>query len=447
MTLSRVFACLAIPLLALSIGAPPARAQVGSTTDILTGVISDPDSKPLAGATVDATAVDGQITRHALTGTNGRYTILFPDGGGQYRVTVRCIGMAPLAFVVNRQADEDRLVRDVALSPTSARLQEVTVSARRRTPRDRQTPGATGRILSGDQAERLPIDASDLAGLAALAPGVVPIGATDSTGSAFSVAGQRPTANNITLDGLTFGGGSIPQDATRTTRIITNTYDVARGQFSGGQVATTTKGGTNSPAGSFSYSLRDRALEWGTGENGSFGGASTQNQLGGGFGAPIVKDKLFFFGAAQGRWQSADLASLLSANPATLQRLGVSTDSVARFLALVNGQSVPALEGGVGNNRSTNAGSAIARADYIINDSHSLMIRGDWRLNSQNPTRISAYSLPMGGGTMHDQGGGIMVALTSHFGSTVINEGRAYGSIDNRKSAPFLELPAARVQI
>ena len=424
-----------------------ARAQVGSTTDILTGVVTGPDGNPLAGATVDATALDGQITRHAQTGNNGRYTILFPDGGGQYRVTVRFLGMAPITFVDTRQSDEDRLVHDVALSPTSTRLQEVTVVARRRTPRERETPGTTGRAISGDQAERLPVDASDLAGLAALAPGVVPIGATDSTSTAFSVAGQRPTANNITLDGLTFGGGSIPQDATRSTRVITNTYDVARGQFSGGQVATTTKGGSNTPAGSFSYSLRDRSLEWGQSSNGAFGGASTQNQLGGGFGGPIVRDKLFLFAAAQGRWRSDDLASLLSANPATLRRLGVASDSVARFLALVGSQGVPTLEGTVGDDRSTNAGSALVRMDYIISDAHSLMIRGDWRRNSQDPTRVSAYSLPMGGGTMRNQGGGLMAALTSHFGSAVINEARAYGSIDDRSSSPFLELPAARVQI
>ncbi|HLB08304.1 MAG TPA: carboxypeptidase-like regulatory domain-containing protein, partial [Gemmatimonadaceae bacterium] len=107
---SRVPACLATWFALSTLAAAGAGAQVGSTTDILTGVVSGPDSKPLAGATVDATAVDGQITRHAQTGNNGRYTILFPDGGGQYRVTVRLIGMAPIAFVVNRQADEDRLV-------------------------------------------------------------------------------------------------------------------------------------------------------------------------------------------------------------------------------------------------------------------------------------------------------------------------------------------------
>jgi len=445
-SISRGFFSFAVFVLVL-VSSSGASAQVGSTTDILTGVVTGPDAKPLAGASVDATATDGQITRHATTGSNGRYTILFPDGGGQYRVTVRFLGMAPISFVLSRQADEDRLVRDVALSPTTSRLQEVTVTARRRTPRERATPGSTGRVLSGDQVERLPVDASDLAGLAALAPGVVPIGATDSTNSAFSVAGQRPTANNITLDGLSFGGASIPQDATRTTRIITNTYDVARGQFSGGQVATTTKSGSNTAAGSFTYSLRDRALEWGGSSNGAFGGAGTQNQLGGGFGGPIVHDKLFFFAAAQGRWRSDDLASLLSANPATLRRLGVASDSVARFLALVSSEGVPALEGTVGDDRSTSAGSALLRMDYIINDAHSLMIRGDWRLNSQDPTRINAYSLPTGGGTMRDQGGGLMAALTSHFGSTVINEARAYGSVDDRRSSPFLALPAARVQI
>jgi hypothetical protein len=445
-TLARASLRFAILLIALA-SAARANAQVGSTTDILTGVVTGPDGKPLAGAAVDATALDGQITRHAQTGNNGRYTILFPDGGGQYRVTVRFLGMAPITFMDTRQADEDRLVRDVALSPTSARLQEVTVVARRRTPRERTTPGTTGRAISGDQAERLPVDASDLAGLAALAPGVVPIGATDSTSTAFSVAGQRPTANNITLDGLTFGGGSIPQDAARSTRVITNTYDVARGQFSGGQVATTTKGGSNTPAGSFSYALRDRSLEWGQSSNGAFGGASTQNQLGGGFGGPIVRDKLFLFAAAQGRWRSDDLASLLSANPASLRRLGVASDSVARFLALVGSQGVPALESTVGDDRSTNAGSALVRMDYIINDAHSLMIRGDWRRNTQDPTRVSAYSLPMGGGTMRDQGGGLMAALSSHFGSAVINEARVYGSLDDRRSSPFLALPAARVQI
>src|SRR2546428_12875684 len=81
--------------------------------------------------------------------------------------------------------------------------------------------------------------------------------------STFSVAGQRPTANRITLDGLSFGGAMVPQDAVRSTRVVTNSYDVARGQFSGGLVASTTRSGTNVTQGAFTYNGRDRALAWG----------------------------------------------------------------------------------------------------------------------------------------------------------------------------------------
>src|SRR4029079_13442371 len=96
--------------------------------------------------------------------------------------------------------------------------------------------------------------------LATLAPGVVGIAATDSTSAAFSVAGLRPDANNVTLDALSAGGSSVPQDAVRNTRVITSTYDVARGQFSGGEVASTTRSGTNVAQGSYTYTLRDRDL-------------------------------------------------------------------------------------------------------------------------------------------------------------------------------------------
>src|SRR5439155_1327322 len=64
----------------------------------------------------------------------------------------------------------------------------------------------TGRDLRSEAMSRLPIAASDLSVLATLAPGVVGIAETDSTRSTFSVAGQRPTANRVTLDGLSYGG-------------------------------------------------------------------------------------------------------------------------------------------------------------------------------------------------------------------------------------------------
>src|SRR5689334_24863264 len=97
--------------LVVVIAAPvAARAQVGSTTDIITGKITSPDGKPVEGARVDAMSVETGVTRSRTTNDKGQYTILFPDGGGSYRMTVRYLGFAPVTFTLARQADEDRLV-------------------------------------------------------------------------------------------------------------------------------------------------------------------------------------------------------------------------------------------------------------------------------------------------------------------------------------------------
>ena len=79
---------------------------------------------------------------------------------------------------------------------------------------------------------------------------------------------------------------------------------------------------------------------------------------------------------------------------------------------------------------------------------HSLMFRADWRLNTQDPTRVSAYRAA--DARRHVARSGRRASwssLTSHFGSSVINEMRTYGAIDDRTANPFLVLPAARVQI
>ncbi len=425
-----------------------ATAQVGATTDIITGTVTGPDSQPLAGAVVQAISLETQISRQRTTDARGRFTIVFPDGGGQYQLIARYIGMAPTRLTIARQADEDRLVADIRLGLAAIPLEPVTVTARRN-PRDgeRPTPGSTERDLSPQLLARLPIDASDLNTIATLAPGVVGIAGTDSTDAAFSVAGQRTTANDITLDGMSFGSGSVPQDAVRSTRVVTSTYDVARGQFSGGLVASTTRSGTNVPQGSFTYTLRDKDLAWGGPTASPFGQGYTQNQLGGGMGGPIIANKLFVFGALQGRWRAQGLTSLASADAATLARLGVSPDSVARFIGLAQQSGTPITVPGLPDDRATDNTTGLVRLDWNLSDAQTLMLRFDGRWNSQQPTRLGALALPPTGGTMSQTGGGIMGSLTSYFGGNFINEARGYVSSSRRDNTGYVTLPAGRVQV
>ena len=145
----------------LATAAPAAlHAQVGATTDIITGVVTDSAGRPLAEASVEALSLETQITRRQFTDQRGRYTIVFPDGGGQYRMTARLIGMAPHTATVMRQADEDRLVWNVKLGTSIIELEAVTIRGARRPVRHRPPVAQRRGLLPRCCSQRLPAAAS-----------------------------------------------------------------------------------------------------------------------------------------------------------------------------------------------------------------------------------------------------------------------------------------------
>ncbi len=423
-----------------------ASAQVGSTTDIIMGQVTSPEGKPLPGAKVEATSAETQITRTKTTDADGRYSILFPDGGGSYHVQVISIGYAPQRFNVVRNNDEDRLVHDVVMGRNATVLQSVQVRAApaRNSNNQRPEAGSTGRGLPPGLIDRLPIDAGDLNALATLAPGVIGVAGTDSTPASFSVGGQPANQNSLTLDGLSLGSGSVPQEAIRNTRVITSTYDVARGRFTGGQVASTTRGGTNVFAGALNYALRDPNLEFVDDGGNAFSQKYTQNQVSGGFGGPIIKNKLFTFGALTLTRRTDPLQSLLAADPLALQRLGTNGDSVSRFLSLLDRYGLQPTSAQIPDERLNDNASALVRVDYNLGEANTLMLRGDWRGSIQDASRVSPFAVPHSGGDAKGSGGGGMITLTSHYAS-FINELRGYSSIDKRNTDPYINIPSGRV--
>jgi hypothetical protein len=424
----------------------PVSAQVGSTTDIVMGRVTGPDTSRIAGARVELTSSETGITRRKTTDEKGEFSILFPDGGGNYTIKVTSIGFGPYTGNVSRQSDEDRLVHNVRLTRNPQVLAAVQVRANNNQgqQQDRPTAGSQERNLSAAQLDRLPIDKGDLASIAALAPGVIGTSATDSTAASFSVGGQPTNQNQITLDGLSFGSGSVPSEAVRSTRVITNTYDVSRGQFTGGQVASTTRGGTNNIQGVFTYALRDPELEFVDESSATFGQKYMQNSLSFGAGGPIVEDEMFVFGAASVSRRTNPLSSLLAANSQTLTRLGASQDSVTRFLNRLNVLGVRATLPGIPDERLNDNASAIVRYDWSLGELHTLTVRGDWRGQLQDATRISSNAVPSTGGNLKTMGGGVMATLTSHVHG-LINEARIYQSSDRQHTEPYLIAPDGRV--
>src|SRR6266568_5070413 len=71
----------------------PLRAQ---QVDVIRGQIVGPEGKPLEDAKVTATSLSGNVNRSARTDKNGRYTITFPGGEGDYFVEFAALGYAAL---------------------------------------------------------------------------------------------------------------------------------------------------------------------------------------------------------------------------------------------------------------------------------------------------------------------------------------------------------------
>src|SRR6185503_18330083 len=177
-----------------------------------------------------------------------------------------------------------------------------------------------------------------------------------------------------------------PSEATRSTRVITSTYDVSRGQFSGGLIASTKRSGTNNLQGNFGYQLRDEALVISGEDESPLSQGYTQNQFSGGLGHSIVHDRFFGFGSLQLRRRDDIVPSLYNADPATLSRLGVSPDSVTRFFQLAGANSL-APGSYFDANRLEDNLSGLLRLDWIMPNGSSLSIRGDGSWNDQDPSR------------------------------------------------------------
>ena len=427
----------------------PARAaaQVGQGTDIITGVITADDGTPIPDATVEAFSLETQVTRRARTDARGRFTILFTDGGGQYRMSVRVLGMTPRIQLVQRDADEDRLTWNVQLRGSPITLEGIDVTGQQNLRGgEAPTPGSLERAFNPDQLAQLPLDPTDLASLAGLVAGVLPLGGTDSTASSFSVAGLGPDANAVTLDGLLFGNTTVPQEGLRQTRVVTSTYDVSRGQFSGGLVSSTTRSGSNVVQGSSMFTYRNPDFAVNPGDS-PYTQGYTQSQVSAGIGGPIVKDKAFLFVSGMARLRSDPQQTLLSGSPTDFTHLGVAPDSVSRFLQIVDSLGVPVNSVTGGATRASNNYSGLARFDWLLSNEHTLTLRGNWNGTSQDPARVGTLALPQTGGDLTNSSGGFMATVTSHFGATVLNEVHGFWQGARNNGDPFSTLPQGRVQV
>lgn len=440
----RTLRALALILASFCVVTPRAQAQAGTATDVIAGRVTDGQTgAPLTGAIVTATSVVTQQVRNVRTGADGRYIVVFAEGGGRFVVQARAIGYAPMVTTLERRPETDRIRGDFVLKPVVLVLDSIVVVARG----DSTDVAGVGRIISQARVSRLPLDASgDLGALAGLAPGVVGIAGTDTTAAQFSVGGQRPTQNHISFDGLTIADATVPRDAIRTTRVVTSTYDVAKGQFSGGEVASTTRSGTNAWKSSLTYDRQGQELEAGAAPSPAFSREYQLDRISGSLGGPLIAKRLFGFVAIETSRKTNPLATLLATDPITDLRLGVNPDTVQRVLALATAAGLPLHPAGIPDQQSLNRGSILARFDYTANDANHVVLRANWNGGLDRGTRANPRALLQYLGRSNTSSGGVFLGLTTQAGA-MTNDVRATAQLQDRHETGYVAIPRGRLFI
>jgi len=296
--------------------ASDARAQ-GVTTGAMTGIVTNDQQQPVAGANVIAIHLPSGTTYEATSRADGRFAIPGMRVGGPYSVTVAYTGSGGgTAFqpeTVDNLMVNLGVATDVPVTVKAIAVQEsITVTAQVDAVFSSSRTGAATSVSREDIAS-LPTVTGKISDLTRMTPQTV----------GTSVAGQDNRQNNMTVDGSYFnspfglgqgqpGGRTniapISLESIEQVQVSVAPYDVRQGNFIGGAVNTVTRSGTNQLTGSFYYRTRNESYV-GTEADGLAvnPGTFTFRNIGGWAGAPIVKNKLFVFGNYENEKREAPL--------------------------------------------------------------------------------------------------------------------------------------------
>ncbi|TVP77017.1 MAG: hypothetical protein EA352_04530 [Gemmatimonadales bacterium] len=440
----------ALGLLFLLALQPSAELQA-QDADLITGQVTRANGDRLPGVRIEVISIELETTRSAVTGTDGRYTILFPDGGGAYLLRATYIGKDDAVFTVARQGEEELLVQDIVMQSRAIRLEGIEVEGRLAPP-----SGATGgeqtTELSQDLLNRLPLPDLDPTTVALLSAGVVATDLDSISGRAgFSVGGMSELLNEVTLDGISLGDSELqlPEEGIRRTGITTSTFDASRGGFAGGLVNLTSARGTNRTGGALTWRFDDDALQMNSPAT-SLG--FTRQSLGGSWGGPIIRDQLFYNVSFQGQRNRTHRFALTADDPLAAQRSGVAPDSVARFLDILEaGRALPV--GGLTGpyDQVSDDLRFSGRLDWTVSQrstsSHNLSARVNLNRAGQDSTRISPLDLSEQGGDTERATSMASVTLNSRFLTSWTHRLTASVNRTENESVPFSEIPQGRVRV
>src|SRR6266481_5176194 len=391
----------------------PANAQAESAS--IRGSVIDPTGAVVRDAMVRLIDIDRGPQTEVATGNGGFYTFASVRPG-HYRMEVEKSGfkMVRLTGVTVNVLDnlEQNFRLDLGAVSDSITVEASAVNVN-------TTDGTVSTVVDRHFADNLPLNGRSFQTLIMLTPGVVVTQTAYDDQGQFSVNGQRADANYFTVDGVSgnFGvtgylplvqaaGGALPAlsvaggtnslvsvDAMQEFRVQTSSFAPEFGRTPGGQVSIVTRSGTNDFHGTLFEYFRNDVLD----ANDWFNGYTNnppiqkaeerQNDFGGVFGGPIIKDKTFFFFSYEGlRLRQPSTQETVVPDNASRQQAPATIQPYLNAYPAANGPELGAgtaqSSGSYSNPSSLNAYSI--RVDHAINSNLSLFGRYNYSPSNSN---------------------------------------------------------------
>ena len=424
-------------------------AVAGAQTDVIRGRVTTIDGSALAGVRITATSIPGNVTREARTDQRGSFQIVFPNGSGDYFMGYALIGYVYRQQQIKRVSDEDVLIANAVLSVVQLDTISVVAPIQQRVGRNSGTPDVSGTERSVPTGSLPPEVQGDIAAMAASLPGVLLVPGIEGTPDGFSVLGLGADQNNVTLNGMQFGSNNLPRDASVSSSLTTSPYDASRGGFSGGNFNIRSGSGSNFRNRGMSVVFNAPQLQWTDRAASALGNEYTNVSVGGVVSGPITLNKAFYNVSYQLGRQSRDNQTLIGTSPIGLATAGVMTDSVTRFVDILQTNGVPGIVGSFRPQRVSDNGSLFGSVDFSPSSSSSghsvgLTFNGNW--SKQSPVGGGVTQLASAGGDRVNWGGGVQARHNGYLG-LVLSETSVGLNLSSDHGDPYLQLPAGRVRV
>lgn len=378
------------------------QVQAQVTSSAITGIVTDNKNEGLPGATVVATHVPSGSQYGTVTNESGRYTIPAVRVGGPYKVTVTYVGYS-------EQAQENIFANlgtaanvNFTMQDGGTQLQEVTVTTNRGDVFSSDRTGASTTITS-EQLRSMPTISRSINDFTRLSP--------QANGNSFG--GRDSRYNNITIDGANFNnnfgisssnlpGGSaqpISLDAIEEVQVNVAPYDVRQANFTGAGVNVITKSGTNQVKGTaYTYYRNENFNGRKIGKDTlTKSAATTNNIIGGSIGAPLIKNKLFFFVNGEFEKNVRPGFNWVASRPGlkgpnVSKATAADLERVSNFVREKYGYETGPYEG-YGDNFTQQNFKIVARIDWNINNNHKFNIRYS-DVNNTDDNVVNGNSAP-----------------------------------------------------